>query len=112
MAGKVAQPESMLLGFPIGGFPIVQEAAAPHIIFASYGKFGMSIDVTAEVQAAANMKVPFVFNNAMNPGGIVNVAQDTVLVAIIDPAYGYVKDVHIVYDGGVIDAAEYETITL
>jgi hypothetical protein len=74
---------------------------------------GDFVDVTSEVQFVANMHInSFVFNNAMNPGGIVNSAQNTVLKTIVDPSPGQIKSVHIVYDGGVIDAAEYAIITL
>jgi len=80
---------------------------------------GTYVDVTAEVAqmtSHANPHQSFAFNNAMNPGGIVNVAQDTVLVAIADPAYGQVKNVMIKYTiNGVektINAMEYETINL
>ena len=80
---------------------------------------GSYIDVTAQVAqmtSAENPHQSFAFNNAMNPGGIVNVAQDTVLVAIADPAYGQVKNVMIKYtlNGAEItlDTMEYETINL
>ena len=80
---------------------------------------GTYADVTSEVAqmtTAANPHSSFAFNNAMNPGGIVNVAQDTVLVAIADPALGQVKNVMIKYTiNGVektIDTMEYETINL
>ena len=78
---------------------------------------GAYADVTAEVQAAVDMTYrTFKFNNAMNPGGIVNEPQDLVLVVIADPAYGQVKNVMIKYTiNGVektIDTMEYETINL
>ena len=70
----------------------------------------------AQMTSAENPHQSFAFNNAMNPGGIVNVAQDTVLVAITDPAVGQVKNVMIKYTlNGVektIDTMEYETINL
>jgi hypothetical protein len=80
---------------------------------------GTYVDVTAQVAqmtSTANPHQSFAFNNAMNPGGIVNVAQDTVIVAIADPAYGQVKNVMIKYtlNGAEItlDTMEYETINL
>jgi hypothetical protein len=80
---------------------------------------GTYVDVTAQVAqmtSTANPHQSFAFNNAMNPGGIVNVAQDTVLVVIADPAPGQVKNVMIKYTlNGVektIDTMEYETINL
>jgi hypothetical protein len=78
---------------------------------------GQFIDVTAQVQQAIDGGArEFAFNNAMIPGGIVNVAQDTVLVAINDPAYGQVKSVKIqvTVNGALktIDKMEYETITI
>ena len=78
---------------------------------------GTYVDVTAEVQQTVDMTYrTFKFNNAMNPGGIVNEPQDLVLVVIADPAYGQVKNVMIKYTlNGVeitLDTMEYETINL
>jgi hypothetical protein len=78
---------------------------------------GTFIDVTSAVQTAIDGgNREFVFNNAMNPGGIVNVDQTAVLVPITDPAPGLVKSVVInVMVNGVletIDTMEYETITI
>jgi len=78
---------------------------------------GQYADVRAEVQEAIDGGArEFVFNNAMNPGGIVNVDQTAVLVAIEDPAYGQVKSVIInVEINGVlktIETMEYEVITI
>jgi hypothetical protein len=73
---------------------------------------GTFIDVTAEVQQAVDAGVTsIVFNNAKNPGGIFD-TEGNLIVQITDPAYGIVKDVHIEYDGGVIDTKEYQTINL
>jgi len=78
---------------------------------------GAYVDVKAQVQAAINLGArEFVFNNAMNPGGIVNVGQTAVIVAIADPAFGQVKSVVInVTINGVaktINAMEYQTIII
>ena len=96
------------IGHHLGRFDRIENLAIEEISHME----GSYIDVTAQVQQAADLGVKFAFNNAMNPGGIVNEAQDTVLVIIADPAVGFIKDVHIVYNGGIIDAVEFETITL
>ena len=80
---------------------------------------GTVIDVTAQLQQVVNSgHLSFVFRNDYNPGGIFN-ADSTVLFApITDPAYGFVKNVHIEFVGGytysvqTIDAHEYDVITL
>ena len=78
---------------------------------------GSYIDVTAQVQQAIDGGArEFVFNNGMNPGGIVNADQTAVLVPIADPAYGQVKAVTIqVTVNGIqknIDVNEYDLITI
>jgi hypothetical protein len=74
---------------------------------------GSYIDVTAQVQAVVDSGVTsFRFNNAMNPGGIVNVDQTVVLAQIDDPAVNIVKDVVIEYNGQTIETQEYQLINL
>ena len=95
---------------------IVDAPAIPEIPEVSHIE-GAYVDVKAEViEAITGGDRTFVFNNAMNPGGIVNVAQDEVIVAIEDPAYGLVKSVviHVTVNGvaKTIDTMEYETIII
>jgi len=80
---------------------------------------GTVVDVTAQVrEAVAQGHFKFQFNNAMNPGGIVSPDGTTVYVQIADPAFGFVKNVHIQFIGGfnpnvqTIDAQEYQVVNL
>ena len=80
---------------------------------------GTVIDVTAQLQQVVNSgHLSFVFRNDYNPGGIFNADSTALFAPITDPAYGFVKNVHIEFVGGytysvqTIDAHEYDVITL
>ena len=114
-AGYTSFPESELLGHAVtGGFT----HPGINIISATYGDpEGTMADVTGDVQAVINNgQTVFMFNNGMNPGGIVAIDESAVYAAIEDPAYGVVKTVNIQYttddQPNVIHVMEYETITI
>ena len=80
---------------------------------------GVVVDVTEQVKEAVSQgHFQFRFNNAMNPGGIVNPEQTAVYVQINDPAFGFVKDVTITYTGRfepsvrTIEVHEYDLVDL
>ena len=114
-AGYISNPESELLGHAVtGGFT----HPGINIVSAQYGDpEGTMADVTGNVQTVVDGgQTVFMFNNAMNPGGIVNVDQTQVLSAIEDPAYGTVKTVVINYttddQPSVIHVMEYDIISM
>lgn len=79
---------------------------------------GVVIDVTENVQQAVNSGATelMFFNNARNPGGIFN-AADELVSQINDPAPGFVKNVVITYENGcgltrTISTEEYVKINL
>ena len=71
----------------------------------------------ASFQAVINNgQTVFMFDNGMNPGGIVAIDESAVFAQIEDPAYGTVKTVNIQYttddQPNVIHVMEYDTITM
>jgi hypothetical protein len=90
-----------------------------HIAYTETVIDGRVIDVTNEVKQAVSLgHKSFIFDNRPNPGGIFAPDGTTLLVPIIDPAYGFIKNVHIEYIGGfqpevkTIDTKEYDLINL
>ena len=114
-AGYTSNPESELLGHAVtGGFT----HPGINIVSATYGDpEGTMADVTGSVQTVIdNGQTVFMFDNGMNPGGIVAVDESAVFAQIEDPAYGTVKTVNIQYttddQPNVIHVMEYDTITM